>query len=255
MTTIDKVLVKKQFDCGLNTYSQEALVQKYIAKQLMFELCSLNLPSHSRLFEIGCGTGFLTQNVIEHLKVDELIVNDIASTSKRKIQELEMRYGNHIKFIEGDAEEIDFPQQLDAAISGSTIQWFKNKQHFFDKVYKSLKPNGVLAFSSFGCDNYKEIKLLTGVGLDYLCLNELTEMLSDKFKILSSSEWLEEKEFDTPINVLRHMKQIGVNGIRQSYFGKKQLNDFTEAYQQQFSNDSGSVKLTYNPIMIIAQKK
>ncbi len=46
------------------------------------------------------------------------------------------------------------------------------------------------------------------------------------------------------------MKQTGVNGIRKSYFGKKQLNDFTEAYQQQFSNDSGSVILTYNPIII-----
>lgn len=255
MTMIDKTLIKKQFDCGLNTYSREAMVQKRIANELILELSSLSVPRNIRLFEIGCGTGFLTQKIIENIEFDELIVNDITNTSMSKIQELTDKYNVPVRFIKGDAEEIDYPTQLDAVLSSSTIQWFKNKQHFFDKVYNCLKPDGIFAFSTFGCDNFKEIKSLTGVGLEYQNLQEITEMLSHNFRIVSGSEWIEKKEFDTPLSVLRHIKQTGVNAIRQTHFGKQQLLSFTENYKQRFSTSRNKVSLTYNPIIIIAQKK
>jgi len=80
-------------------------------------------------------------------------------------------------------------------------------------------------------------------------------MLSGQFNILMSEEWVEAKEFDSPINVLRHIKQTGVNAIQQNYFGKQQLNDLIKGYHKQFSTITGGVSLTYNPIIIIAQKK
>jgi len=255
MTIIDKTLIKKQFDYGLNTYSREAIVQKRIANELILELSSFFVPSNIRLFEIGCGTGFLTQKIIENIELDELIVNDITNTSMNKIQELIDKYDVSHKFIKGDAEEIDYPTQIDVVLSSSTIQWFKNKQLFFDKVFSSLNPDGIFAFSTFGCDNYKEIKSLTGVGLEYQSMEEITEMLSHNFKIISSSEWIEKKEFDTPLSVLRHIKQTGVNAIQKTYFGKQKLLSFTENYKHRFSISRNKVSLTYNPIIIIAQKK
>lgn len=255
MIAIDKTLVKKQFNCGLNTYNETAVVQKQIAEKLIFELTSIGMPTQSRLFEVGCGTGFLTKNVIEAFEFDEFIVNDISTTAKYKIQELDKYNNKHIKFIEGDAEEIDFPQNLNAIISSSTIQWFKNKKEFFNKVHENLKPNGIFAFSTFGCDNFKEIKSLTGVGLEYECLEELTGMLQEQFNILMCMEWIETKTFDSPLSVLRHIKQTGVNAIQHSYFGKKELNEFTEGYYKHFSNNRNDVRLSYNPIIIIAQKK
>ncbi len=255
MIDIDKSLVKKQFNCGLNTYSKEAVIQKQIAQRLITALKSKGLYNHSRLFEVGCGTGFLTQKIIESFNLDEYMVNDISSTAKLKIRELNTNYSRSIEFLEGDAEEIDFPQNLNAVISSSTIQWFNDKQVFFEKVYQSLQTDGILAFSTFGCDNFKEIRNLTGVGLEYQCLYEITEMLSEKFNIIMSEEWIKTKEFDAPIDVLRHIKQTGVNGIQKTYFGKQQLNDFINGYHKQFSTHTGSVSLTYNPIIIIAQKK
>lgn len=255
MIDIDKTYVQKQFNCGLSTYSREAVVQKDVARKLMRELVSLRSACYKRLFEVGCGTGFLTGEILENADVGELMVNDIAAVSKHKIQELSAYYLKHIEFIQGDAEEIDLPQHLDAVLSGSTIQWFKNKQYFFNKVYHSLNPGGILAFSTFGCDNFKEIKSLTGVGLEYKCLDDLVSMLAGKFNILWADEWIDTLEFTSPLDVLRHIKQTGVNAVRQSYFGLRQLKGFTNSYYRRFLSDSEKVTLTYNPIIIIAQKK
>lgn len=255
MTVIDKSLVKRQFNNGLKSYANEAGVQKQIAKKLIEKLCLLTDRPLSRLFEVGCGTGFLTQNIIEKLKFDHLMVNDISITSKQKIRELETVYDKTIDFIEGDAEKIIIPQQLDALISGSTIQWFKNTPAFFEKINNSLNSGGFLAISTFGCHNFKEIKSITGIGLDYMSLHELTDLLSKEFNILLSEQWTQEKYFSTPIDVLHHMKQTGVNGISKKPFGKKQLHDFTRSYKALYAKENQNVPLTYNPIIIIAQKK
>lgn len=158
-------------------------------------------------------------------------------------------------FIEKEMDEVDFPQSLNVILSSSTIQWFKNKKRFFDKVHQNLKSNGLFAFSTFGCDNFREIRSLIGVGLEYHSLNELSEMLSDQFNILMCDEWVETKLFDSPLHVLRHIKQTGVNAIQQTYFGKKELKDFTEGYYKHFSTSENQFSLSYNPIIIIAQKK
>ena len=255
MIDIDKELVKTQFNKGLKSYAYEASVQKKMARKLIKELCIRCNKPLSHLFEVGSGTGFLTQNIIKHLKFDSLMVNDIATTSLQKMLELEVIYDRPLPFLEGDAEEIEFPQHLDAVISGSTIQWFKNTPAFFNKVEQSLNPEGLLAFSTFGCHNFKEIKTLTGVGLDYMCMSDICDLLSKQYTILFSEEWTEEKAFNTPIEVLRHMKQTGVNGISKKPFGKKTLNDFTQSYKALFSNQNQKVTLTYHPIIIIAKKK
>lgn len=255
MIAIDKSLVKKQFNSGLKSYTREAGIQKQMAKKLIKKLCLLNKQPLSRIFEVGSGTGFLTQNIIEELEFEHLIVNDIATTSKQKIRELESSYGINIPFLEGDAEEIVIPHQLDAVISGSTIQWFKDIAGFINKVYHGLNPDGILAFSTFGCHNFEEIKSITGIGLDYLNMSDLYHILSGKFNILFSEEWVEKKIFDSPIDVLRHMKMTGVNGISKKPFGKKQLNNFTQSYKALYSDYLQRVTLTYNPIIIIVQKK
>ncbi|GAF04461.1 malonyl-CoA O-methyltransferase BioC [Saccharicrinis fermentans DSM 9555 = JCM 21142] len=255
MNLIDKNFVKVQFNKGLESYANEASVQEYMAQKLMDELCVACDRPFGHIFEVGSGTGFLTYRIIEKLQFDNLTVNDIAKTSKQKVQELEKVYKMTIPFIEGDAEDVDFPHQLDAVISGSTIQWFKNIPAFFNKVAHSLQPNGLLAFSTFGCHNYKEIKALTGVGLDYLCMSEICTLLRPKYTILFSQEWTEVKEFSHPLEVLRHMKHTGVNGVRKTPLGIMKLNDFIRNYGLLFTNQDQKVTLTYHPMIIIAKKK
>ncbi len=255
MTSIDKALIKRKFGTGIESYHREAEVQKNMAHELSSELLSLHLPHDAVLFEIGCGSGFLTRNILEKLKFKHLYANDIAHSSECVITDLLKGYSKSLSFIEGDAETMPFPPALDLVISSSTIQWFGDKQSFFDHVSNSLNEKGILAFSTFGGRNFMEIKSLTGIGLHYESKKTLTEMLSDKFTIHTSREWEQHLEFDRPSEVLHHIKRTGVNALTQNYFGKKQLEEFTQNYVRHFSNNSGKVTLTYHPMIIIAQKK
>lgn len=252
--SIDKELIKKKFDFGLNTYVDNACVQYGVSKTILHELVALGRNNFRQVFEIGCGTGFLTQQALDNLHIEKFIVNDIACNSEKFIRILSEEYGKEIDFVCGDAENISFPENNDAIISASTIQWFTDFDSFIDKSYSSLSKGGILAFSTFGEDNFMELKKLTGVGLEYKSIDKLQDSLSSKFNILFAKVWKEYMEFEHPIEVLRHIKLTGVNAIRKSSFRKKDLKSFSENYVNDFAAEKG-VRLTYNPIVIIAIKK
>lgn len=252
---IDKVLVKRQFDNGLKTYDNCAQTQRNVAAKLVQMVHGIGFEQFNKVFEVGCGSGLLTQKLLENFQIDKLTTNDITCASQEHMNRIAAQNLKNIEFRCGDAEKITFPQNNDAVFSSSTLQWFNGLPLFFDKVNASLNKKGLFAFSTFGPDNFKEIKSLTGAGLVYHLPEVLQAMLSQNFDILATKEWIEVMEFEHPVKVLRHMKQTGVNGTRQKYFGREEMFEFNEKYARQFSTDHQTVTLTYHPIIIIAQKK
>ena len=252
---IDKVLVKRQFDNGLKTYDNCAQTQRNVVVELVQMVSEAGFDHFNKVFEVGCGSGLLTQKLLENFQIDKLLTNDITCASQEHMDRISAQNFRKIEFLCGDAEKIIFPQNNDAVFSSSTLQWFNGLPQFFDKVNASLNSKGLFAFSTFGSDNYKEIKSLTGAGLVYHKPEVLQAMLSQNFDILATKEWIEVMEFEHPINVLRHMKQTGVNGTRQKYFGREEMFEFTEKYAEKFITAHQTVTLTYHPIIIIAQKK
>ena len=134
------------------------------------------------------------------------------------------------------------------------IQWFSNPEAFFKRCLFSLKPGGILAFSSFGKLNFKEIRDLTGVGLNYFDKEDYIRMLGSGFEILCSEEESIVSRFESPTDVLNHMKKTGVSGTGSYRWTKDSLREFHERYISIYGSDDG-VSLTYNPIYIIARKK
>ncbi|MBL4744999.1 MAG: malonyl-ACP O-methyltransferase BioC [Flavobacteriaceae bacterium] len=256
MDCTDKELVKRCFNKNFETYHEKAVVQQEIALKLTEMLRALGAKSIQNVLEIGCGTGFLTQHMLTDIGVSHYYLNDLAEVAYSENVAL-LNAGKEQKFVHvpGDAEKISFPEKMDAVVSTSTIQWFNELPLFFKKVNKALNQEGLFAFSTFGPHNFKEIKEVSKIGLSYKSLCELEQLLSPSFEILEAKEWLVEKEFSNPIEVLRHMKLTGVTGLKKSFFGKEKLQAFIKTYQARFSNKDQSVNLTYNPIIIIAKKK
>ncbi len=252
---LDKTLIKKHFTTGLQTYGSNAIIQQNIAAKLVDMVVDLGFKNFNKILEVGCGSGFLTRNLIDNLKIQEFIVNDITSVSHNHINCISTEINKKIQFLCGDAEIISFPRLNSAIFSTSTIQWFSCLESFFKKVNISLNSEGLFAFSTFGTENFNEIRKLTGVGLEYHSLNTLEKLLSENFIILAKKEWKEVLEFEHPVNVLRHIKKTGVNGIKRDYFGKSQLKEFTKDYFKHFKTTKQTVTLTYHPIIIIAQKR
>jgi hypothetical protein len=59
--------------------------------------------------------------------------------------------------------------------------------------------------------------------------------------------------FPTPLDVLRHLKNTGVNRSHAQFWTPGQLKRFTEQYSQ-FQLEDGSYPLTYHPIYFCIQK-
>ncbi len=256
VSATNKKIVQRQFCKNFATYNNEAVVQYQIASKLA-RLLMINRKIHyNRVLEIGCGTGFLTQEILNKFSVGEYILNDLVESVYSEIRQIISAYDYcKCKFIHGDAESINLPINIDAVISSSSFQWFNNIDLFISKMNKLLKSAGILAFSTFGEDNFKEIKTILDVGLDYNSLSELKRIVSKDFEIIHAEEWIQKEHFINPKAVLKHMKLTGVNGLNKDFFGKETYRMFNDKYKQLYSNKNKSVNLTYHPIIIIAKKK
>lgn len=244
---IDKQTIKKAFTKAIPTYKQEAVVQNQIAENLLKMLSEHLKEPVSSILEIGCGTGFLTQLLQTHFPDTTITTNDLCP-------EMSQYMPPHIKFISGDMETTEFPDKYDLITGSSAIQWLTNLPSFLAKINQNLIPNGIIAFSTFGEKNLKEIKHITGIGLSYYTKSSLEQIISSTFQIIELKEEIKTLYFPSPRDVLTHMKRSGINGITSNKWTKSDLQYYTDQYKQTFNTTNG-VSLTYHPIYIIASKK
>lgn len=131
------------------------------------------------------------------------------------------------------------------------FQWFDNLEKSIDKIKFSLDKNGILAFSTFGLDNYKEITSLTGLTLKYKTKGEIEAILKKLgFEVLYCEEFYEEVIFKTPLELLAHMKNTGVNSLSEKTWTITKVKEFCDSYSKKYPQ----TKLTYSPIIVIAQQ-
>lgn len=249
---INKQLITRRFSRAVESYNREAMAQRQIA-HCMSDMLNRYLPRPcSRILEIGSGTGFLTRRLMDTLHPETLVLNDICQEMSTCFNDL--LGSGRATFLAGDAETLSFPKGQDLIVSCSALQWFVSPEQFFERCNALLKHKGYFAFTTFGRDNLKEITSVTGSGLHYRSLEELKEALQIHYDIVSAREERISLSFDTPLNVLYHLKHTGVTAIRQQQWTKGDLQEFCDNYARLFSNGN-SVTLTYHPIYIIAKKK
>lgn len=247
---IDKKRVKQGFGKSATTYRKYAVVQDFIADRLMSELHKHIPKSITKTLEIGCGPGILTQKMISQFHTKHYWANDIVEDHNDEILEI----NNQIHFLPGDIESITLPGELDLVISSSTFQWLHNLDLFLTNLYHHISDNGILAFTTFGPENYREIRMVEGSGLDYLSWNNLSELLSHHYNILWSDKEIITRHFETPRQILQHMKLTGVNGIPGKVWTPSRLKRFQSDYIDMFGTPMG-VPLTYQPFYFILSPK
>ncbi len=249
---MNKELIISRFAKASASYEEEATVQRQIAVKMASLLTShINTEYCRKILEVGCGTGIFSRMLIERLKPELMLLNDICPEMHEQLKDIT---NDHIRFKSGDAETYPFPGKYNLITSCSAIQWFKDPDTFFLRMHRLLTAEGLFAFSTFGNDNIREIRTLTGQGLSYLSPEELKNKLSDRYNLLHVSEEKILKRFRNPKDVLYHLKRTGVTGVRQQQWTREHLIRFCDQYRMLYS-DQEEVILTYHPIYIIAQKK
>jgi malonyl-ACP O-methyltransferase BioC len=245
--------IRNKFGKSIDTYDDNAYAQKEIAGKLAALITSLYPRVPDTILEIGCGTGLLTKNLLPLFSCAYYYLNDINEKVESLIRALFPR-GN-FSFICGDAQTVTFPDGVDLTASSSTLQWFDNLPVFVRKAHQSLSPDGYMFLSTFGKNNLKEIRKLTGTGLEYISTEILKDLFSSCFDILHISEEEIPVSFNSSTEILSHFRRTGVNancsGIMRTQSGIK---SFCNSYDRMFS-DGTKVILTYNPIYLVLKKR
>jgi len=225
-----------------DTYRENAVVQGKMAKKLVYELCAKCGASFYNVFEIGAGTGLLTDNIFKNIEFNRLFLNDLTENFTGYTP---------FKYYKGDILEVEIKEKFDLMLSNAVFQWVDDKQKLFNKLFNLLNEGGTLAFTTFGKENFNQIKDTIGFSLDYADLTPFIKKAG--FKVLYFEEELETLYFKDVRNILEHIKLTGVGANAGCLWTKNKYEIFKERYLKNFSDNNG-VELTYHPLYFICKK-
>jgi len=241
----DKKLITDRFSKNFSTYDDNAFVQNIMASNLTKFVPVNNFNS---VFEVGCGTGVLTKYIKSFFLYKSYTANDIVKESKKYVQKII----KDVNFVCGDIEQVKIDKKFDLIISNACLQWCNNLNATIIKLVNMLNKNGILAISIFGQQNLCEIKKLLNVSLNYPKIADIIINV-DNCKTVYIGEEIKRIYFDSPIDIIKHFKQTGVNAVSSVKFTKTTLKEFEIKYKKLFVEDE-KCYITYNPIYVVLQK-
>lgn len=250
----DKDLLRERFEASFARYDDVAHTQKEICSSLAAELAAIPADSVSHIFEFGAGTGFLTRHMAEKFPHAEWVLNDLTPVAEQFL----LRYvdASRISWLWGDAEKVEFPGDVDLIASSCTVQWFTDMPAFAARAARATNPGGWLALTTFGVDNFREIRATTGEGLDYLTTERLEEILAGAgYEVVCLRDYHVQLLFEDPSSVLKHIKATGVNSVKKASWGHDRFMRFDADYRRMFSAEGGGVTLTFHPVILLARLK
>ncbi|WP_035247560.1 malonyl-ACP O-methyltransferase BioC [Desulfogranum mediterraneum] len=251
----DKKLIEQRFAKAAATYEEQAGIQNQVADRLLQMLeRELGQPPRTVL-EVGCCTGLLTAKLVAaYPRMERFTVTDLSPSFQPYIEEKTRCLRGSASFLGGDIEQLELEGSYDLIISSSTFHWIHDLPRLFAKLRSLLTPEGVLAFSIYGAENLKEIRQITGVGLPYQSFSAIRACTGEHFAVCAAEQCSESLWFPTPLAVLQHLRQTGVNALGSKAWTRKELRLFIQEYEQLFSAPEG-VQLTYHPMFFIARPR
>lgn len=143
-------LIAERFTACASSYDKTAYVQPVVAAHLAARLTS----APRRILEIGCGTGGLSGQLLNKFPDSELVLSDI---SPAMLAVCRKNIGEKPIYRVIDAENLPTDiGSFDLIVSSLALQWVTDLTEALRKLIDILAPEGVLAFSLLGDQNFKE---------------------------------------------------------------------------------------------------
>lgn len=250
---MDKELIAERFRKGFETYNEQAVAQIKIADNFVTKMLMSALPdSFGNVLEVGCGTGIFTELLLDHFYIEHIKVNDLVESVEQWIKPLANSRGVPFDLAIGDIETIDLGDtpQYSMIASTSTFQWFSNLESTLKKFHNILESDGVLAFTTYGEDNFIELTSLGVNRLNYLTLDQLKKSVSLNYTPVCCEEEKIVVTFGSVAEMFTHLKETGVNGAgSNSGLSLRSLMDKIKP------NSAGEYQLTYHSQYVVALKR
>ncbi|KPV55763.1 malonyl-CoA O-methyltransferase [Paenibacillus sp. A3] len=164
--------IRRRFDRSAKaSYDVHARVQRVMANKLCRSLALRKQragATRPHLLEIGCGTGLLTEMLLRDWPDAVITALDIApamlEAAERRIRSkvpsavANQRFPVNFRLADAEAWAAQAePLSFDLIVSSACFQWLASPQDTLRHLRRLLRPGGLLAFTTFGPETFREL--------------------------------------------------------------------------------------------------
>ena len=118
----------------------------------------LTLRGDEQVLDIGCGSGLVTEKLLERLPSGRVIAVDISMNMLTTARDhLRSMHGHHVSFLLADAAALPLVEAADAVFSTASFHWVPDHPALFDSLFHALRPGGRLVAQCGGGANIQRL--------------------------------------------------------------------------------------------------
>jgi trans-aconitate 2-methyltransferase len=136
----------------------------------------LSLRGDETVLDAGCGSGRVTEALLERLPEGRVIALDSSASMIVAARERLGDGGDRLEFRQGDLLELELEAPVDAILSTATFHWIGDHDALFARLRAALRPGGQLVAQ---CGGEGNIDVLRGKARDLLAIDPYAEHFSD----------------------------------------------------------------------------
>lgn len=257
-----KETIRRAFSKDPSYYHEYAEVQRESAQRLMASLepWKAIIPK-GPLLEIGCGTGFLSKELLTMFEGRPMEITDISSNmvsfSKKRLQK--HTESDKVQFDVRDGEYLEAEEETYGLIIHNFVaQWFKDPSISMERMIECLKPGGLLLAAFPGNQSFPAWRTAAEQAEVPYTGNELPDTEEVVVKLSAGPVQVDyyedtiKQEFSEATDFFRHLKRIGASTV----VDDQSLNpsEFRRLIEQWESNSGGSITAEYHVVFIAAKK-
>lgn len=213
---LDKRQIRRSFANATQSYDAMATLQRQVGHELLTRIA---LPYEALVLDVGCGTGFFTQQLIDRALLNNIIALDIALPMLLKTRD--RLKDNHIPLLCADAESLPIAShRIDALVANLALQWCLQLDKLFVDIHRVLQTGGLFAFSVFGKSTLCELKAAWAEIDDDPHVNDFYSLLEIKqhlqkagFVDVQLEHQLYQVKYHSVIELMRELKGIGAHNV------------------------------------------
>lgn len=253
-------LEQQRITADFNRAAQHYDAHANLQYSLMIEACLLAgeyFVPHSRILDVGCGTGSFAVHARDYNKKWSVTGIDIAPAMVAHTKQ-------HCEAMIANAEAIPYEDAaFDAVFSGVCLQWVDNKQQALREMARVTKKGGRGVITSFGTRTLHELKTaMQHVGLHYSVMDMpnmnyyVTYARLAGWKILSAQQSTSVEYVTSVEEVMLQLRRIGATNKHKDrprhLFGLRRFERMIAEYEK-LATPFG-IPVTWDVISLVVEK-